>query len=225
MSIVADLLMQNVDKHFCFGFFRDNKDLAYVIGGDSEFVKNKIFRLMNIFPHLCIVSSSANLKENSATKYIIQKNKYGDEIKRLSLREYIFRGKRTDNDEWIYGYFFQNQDGIFIFGQHELGLSSKEVFPETVGMFTGFFDKKAQKVFEGDIGYAFDGVTTSIVVVVWDEKKGRYILFDPLRFVQNHNIEQFFWRRGKSFECIDNVEANSDLAETINAALKTWRAL
>ena len=71
-------------------------------------------------------------------------------------RQILFRGKRKDNGKWVYGFYalFASNKGLKhgIYTGAENGcVIPYEVNPETVGQFTGMYDKFNNKIFEGDI--------------------------------------------------------------------------
>jgi len=73
------------------------------------------------------------------------------------MRELLFRGKRTDNGEWVKGKGVDvNFDNAYILTkEYDCGYGyyggEVEVVPETVGQFSGIPDKNGTPIFEGDL--------------------------------------------------------------------------
>lgn len=119
-------------------------------------------------------------------------------------REILFRGKRTDNGEWVEGYYspvnipITGNMGHFI---NVGGYRAVEIDPETVSQFTGLCDKNGRKIFEGDIVCYED----EIGVIKYDMGDARFIA----KF--NGWVGNFADMAGDWFEIIGSIYDNPEL--------------
>lgn len=82
------------------------------------------------------------------------------------MRQILFRGKRIDDGQWVYGSLLQWPDGSASISYSVDGcdLIEVEVVPESVGQFTGRTANDGTKIFEDDL---LSGHSDGIVRVVY----------------------------------------------------------
>ena len=144
------------------------------------------------------------------------------------MREILFRGKRTDNGEWIEGFYSAEEYNPYI-GKIEyipriqiIGKCvSLGVIPETVGQFTGLTDKNGKRIFEGDIVKCTDTINDFEfnAVVEFGNPNGEYNWGYQLKFIsgEESNFDILCWvdmkETGAYIEIIGNIHDNPELLE------------
>lgn len=123
-------------------------------------------------------------------------------------REIKFRGKRIDNDEWVYGYLyfgFNCTDEYVPFiswkdSSYLGGIGEEEINIKTIGQYTGLDGKNGKEIYEGDI-------------VKYENMTGKIMFFNG-SFILSDLEETEEWELGvinEEVEIIGNIYNNPEL--------------
>ena len=149
------------------------------------------------------------------------------------MREIKFRGKRVDNGEWGFGFLvisetsYNDNQYCIIDQKNHFGLSSTKngnlcfsesdtrvhhVIPETVGQFTGLFDKNGTPIYEGD---CFNGSLDNTHVCWCDECKQFQLIITDMNECLSC-LGDYHWAEfvaDEDIEIIGNIHDNPELLE------------
>lgn len=124
-----------------------------------------------------------------------------------TMREILFRGKRTDNGEWVSGYICRygwiGKEKDYIIPDYASALYTAEIDPETVGQYTGLTDMNGRKIFEGDT--VWNSYDEDYGKVEWDNDMAKFIITFPTFTVDFANVY------GEELEIVGNVYDNPEL--------------
>ena len=158
------------------------------------------------------------------------------------MREILFRGKRLDNGEWVYGFYCHvpcvrlERDDHMIQTIRESGkiITFHPIDPDTVGQYTGLKDKHGNRIFEGDIvRYTFDspddptatenGLKVRTGRIFWSDWRASFAVTagrnlsaginnDVAIYVRGRQVYEYV-RGANTVEVIGNIHNNSELLE------------
>lgn len=153
------------------------------------------------------------------------------------MREILFRGKREDSGEWVYGYLNCHPSPVQIgdynnpWAIHVPPVDPDDnggvywTYPSTIGQYTGLTDKNGVKIFEGDICdfTVFDCLDN-------DTQYRSVVVYSGSRFMLWKSVDNEYYgadggfdldevvTQDDEFEIIGNIQDNPELLkETRNA--------
>ena len=122
------------------------------------------------------------------------------------MRRILFRGKSSNDEEWVYGDLLHNGIDYDTAIYCEKTKTVNEVYPETVGQYTGLTDKNGERIFEGDIVTAYNAIgecTHTATAVKWNDFFAEWSIGKCNSMYSDGSI--------CSYEVIGNIHDNPEL--------------
>ena len=126
------------------------------------------------------------------------------------MRSIKFRGKIKVSGKWMYGNITHLYEDEFM----QIDISDWDVFPETIGQFTGIVDRNGVEIYEGDIIQTYDSSGKAILhEVYYLESEARF----ATKLISYENLNEGSltqkWINELDFEVIGNKFDNKELLQ------------
>lgn len=149
------------------------------------------------------------------------------------MREYLFRGKRVANDQWVYGsYVYQyNCHLIYLPSVDGDGFDYYHVYPESVGQYTGMnefvmSDRSYNKpLFEGDIVEVWSRrrPPTENIYIYRDKPTSKYDVEVKARAIIRFKYGRWFLDYDNKYnESLCKLQGNEQYERTVKASNRLY---
>lgn len=130
------------------------------------------------------------------------------------MREILFRGKRIDTGEWVYGHYgeyirFEKPIPAISIPSDDsfMGNLCYDVDPSSIGQYTGLTDKNGKKIFEGDV-IRFNGIS---YMVKYFKNIARFAAYRPCFDSQKYGLADYCSFSMSESITIGNIHDNPEL--------------
>lgn len=127
-----------------------------------------------------------------------------------------FRGKRPLSGKWIYGFPYIENDFAWILSERfSSSECSCEVLLETVGQFTGLYDKNNKEIYKDDIVKCDTGIIGRVIwdKIQWAIEYRPFSKYEKSMCRETDGLCSFIVRRADCFGFLKNTEVIGNITD------------